>query len=286
MEHFDFIILGSGPAGQRAAIQAAKLGRTVAVIEKNTVIGGACVHTATIPSKTLREAVLYLSGWRQRGFYGRSYRVKERISASDLVQRLDITVRHEVEVLQHKLYRNMVRSIPGEARFLDPHRLAVLMYDGNGIELSADKILVATGTTPAQPPGIPFDGTHVFDSDQILGIKQLPRTLVVVGAGVIGVEYASIFSALDIEVTLVDSRPALLEFLDREIVDEFLHHLRDRGMNIRLGEKVHSIAPHEGGRVKVRLASGREVRAETVLVTAGRQGATATLGLEHAGIAA
>lgn len=126
----------------------------------------------------------------------------------------------------------------------------------------------------------------MFDSDQILGIKQLPRTLVVVGAGVIGVEYASIFSALDIEVTLVDSRPALLEFLDREIVDEFLHHLRDRGMNIRLGEKVHSIAPPEGGRVKVRLASGREVRAETVLVTAGRQGATATLGLEHAGIAA
>ncbi|MGE0383921.1 MAG: Si-specific NAD(P)(+) transhydrogenase [Gammaproteobacteria bacterium] len=283
-ERFDYLVIGSGPAGQRAAIQAAKLGLTVGLVERNTTIGGACLHTGTVPSKTLREAVLYLTGWRQRGFYGRSYRVKERITAEDLMQRLDMTVRHEIEVLQHKLYRNRVQSIPGAARFLDPHCVHVTMYDGSEREYRAGKFLIATGTVPSHPPGIPFDGERVLDSDSILNLKVLPRSMVVVGAGVIGVEYASIFNALDIEVTLVDSRTGLLDFLDREIVDELVHHLRDRGMNVRLGEKVQAIESDGTGPIRVRLGSGRQVRADIALVTAGRQGATADLGLDAAGL--
>ncbi len=285
MEHLDLLVLGSGPAGQRAAIQAAKLGRNVGLVERNTAIGGACLHTGTIPSKTLREAVLYLTGWRQRGFYGRSYRLKERITAGDLVQRLDITIRHEIEILQHKLYRNRVASIVGEGRFIDPTHVRVRMYDDSERDYCAGRIVISTGTTPAHPPGIPFDGERVLDSDQILHLKQLPRSLVVVGAGVIGVEYASIFNALDIEVTLIDTRPTMLDFLDREITDEFTHHLRDRGMNIRLGEKVLSI-DNSGPTVKVQLESGKQVRSEMALVTAGRQGATANLDLAAAGLTA
>src|SRR3990172_6506175 len=241
MEKFDLIAIGSGPAGQRAPIQAAKLGKAVAIIEKHTIIGGACLHVGTIPSKTLREAVLYLTGWRQRGFYGRSYRVKQRISAEDLVQRLEITIRHEVEVIQHKLARNGVTSLVGSATFLDPHTLRVEHPDGSAKDYAANTIVIATGTVPAHPPHIPFNGNGILDSDDILQLKQLPRTMVVVGAGVIGVEYASIFSALDIEVTLIDGRPTMLDFLDREIIDEFVHHLRDRGVNIRMGDKVENI---------------------------------------------
>lgn len=285
MEKFDFIAIGSGPAGQRGTIQAAKLGKSVAVVEQRTAIGGQCLHLGTIPSKTLREAVLYLTGWRQRGFYGRSYRVKQRITAEDLMQRLDITIRHEIEVLQHKLFRNGVTLLVGGASFLDPKTLRVEHPDGSVKDYEAEVFLIAAGTVPTRPPHIPFNGRNIVDSDDILCIKQLPRSMAVVGAGVVGVEYASIFSALDIEVTLIDGRPEMLDFLDREIVDEFIHHLRDRNVSIRLGDKVEAIEDL-GGQVRLQLASGKQVRAEMVLFTAGREGATAALRIEKAGLAA
>lgn len=286
MDKYDFVVIGSGPAGQRAAIQAAKLGRTVALVERSFSIGGACVHTGTIPSKTLREAVLYLSGWRQRGFYGRSYRVKERITAEDLTQRLDITIRHEIEVLMHKLHRNFVDTIAGRATFETPHRLRIDFGEDESRVIEAEKILISTGSRPAMPPNVPGDVPNIVDSDNILNITNLPRTLVVVGAGVIGVEYASILSALDIDVTLVDGRMEVLGFLDREIVDEFTHHLRDRGVKLRLGETVESVEALGDDKLVVHLASGKRVRANMALFAAGRQSNTDQLGLEQAGLVA
>lgn len=284
MDKYDFVVIGSGPAGQRAAIQAAKLGRSVALIERSFNIGGACVHTGTIPSKTLREAVLYLTGFRQRGFYGRSYRVKERITAADLMQRLDITIRHEIEVLMHKLHRNFVDTIAGEATFESPNQLRVQINDDEVRSIQADRILIATGSRPVQPPNVPFDQPNIVDSDNILTITDLPRTLVVVGAGVIGMEYASILSALDIDVTVVDGRTEVLGFLDREIVDEFTHHLRDRGVNLRLGETVEAVDVVDDNNLVVKLASGKRVRCNMALFASGRQSNTDQLALDRAGL--
>jgi NAD(P) transhydrogenase len=284
MNKYEFVVIGSGPAGQRAAIQAAKLGHSVALVERSFNIGGNCVHTGTIPSKTLREAVLYLTGWRQRGFYGRSYRVKERITAEDLTQRLDITIRHEIEVLMHKLHRNFVDTIAGHATFEGPHCLRVETGQDESRLIEADKILIATGSRPLRPANVPFDHPNVLDSDNILRIQTLPRTLVVVGAGVIGVEYASILSALDIEVTVIDGRNEVLGFLDREIVDEFTHHLRDRGVSLRLGETVQSVEIQDDTHLVVHLASGKRVRANMALFASGRESNTDRLRLENAGL--
>lgn len=284
MKKYDFVVIGSGPAGQRAAIQAAKLGHSVALVERSFSIGGACVHTGTIPSKTLREAVLYLTGFRQRGFYGRSYRVKERITAEDLMQRLDITIRHEIEVLMHKLHRNGVDTVAGEARFESPTVLHVQLNEDDLTRIEADKILIATGSRPARPADIAFDHPNIVDSDTILDIDDLPRTLVVIGAGVIGVEYASILSALDIEVTVVDGRKDILGFLDTEIVDEFTHHLRDRGVKLRLGETVKSVEVVDDKNLIVHLESGKRVRCNMALFASGRQSNTDALGLPQAGL--
>ncbi len=284
MEKYDFVVIGSGPAGQRAAIQAAKLGRSVLLVEEHFLIGGACVHTGTIPSKTLREAVLYLSGWRQRGFYGRSYRVKERVTVDDLVQRLDITVRHEIEMQQHKMHRNYVTTQGGRATFEDPHHIRIERPAGETEIVEAERILIATGSRPARPPNISFDAANVVDSDHLLKMGSLPRNLVVVGAGVIGMEYASMLNALDIDVTVVDGRTEILGFLDREIVDEFVHHLRDRGVSLRLGETVDSVEQIDRGRVAVHLASGKRIRADMVLFASGRISNTDGLQIENAGI--
>lgn len=286
MDKYDFVVIGSGPAGHRAAIQAAKLGRSVLLIEKYSRVGGACVHTGTIPSKTLREAVLYLSGWRQRGFYGRSYRVKERITAADLIQRLDITIRHEMEVLQHKLHRNYVATKVGIASFEDPHRIRIELDDGECEFVEAGAVLIATGSRPARPENVSFDAVNVVDSDHILQMQTLPRNLVVVGAGVIGMEYASMLNALDIDVTVVDGRTEILGFLDREIVDEFVHHLRDRGVKLRLGETVDAIEEVDSHNVVVHLESGKRIKADMVLFAAGRLSNTEQLRVENAGIAA
>ncbi len=283
MKQYDLAVIGSGPAGQRAAVQAAKLGKKTVIIDKNLVIGGVSLHSGTIPSKTLREAVLYLSGWRQRGFYGRSYRVKENITAEDLTQRLNMTIRQQVEVLQHQLYRNRVDVLAGTAKFVDSNTLLLTTEADEVSRISADKFLIATGTTPAHPDHIPFDGKTIIDSDHILEVDNLPRSLIVVGAGVIGAEYASIFNALDIQTTLLDGRDSMMDFMDKEIIDEFIYNLRDRDVNVRLGEEVTEIES-VNGKARVKMASGKQVVADLALFAAGRQGCTQHLGLEAVGL--
>ncbi|UCF91750.1 MAG: Si-specific NAD(P)(+) transhydrogenase [Desulfobacterales bacterium] len=285
MKQYDLLVIGSGPAGQKAAVQAAKFGKSVAVVERRAVIGGVAVHTGTIPSKTLREAVLYLTGWNQRGLCGNGYRLKPKVTIDDLMQRLHITLKHEIEVMQDQLARNDVEVIQGIASFTAAHRLQVKSADGEISEVEAHKILIATGTQPQRPEEIPFDNATIIDSDGIVNLKTLPKTMIIVGAGVIGVEYASIFSVLDIELTLIDGRDTLLEFLDREIVDEFIHCMRQRGITLRLGEKVVGIEKDANGRVITTLESGKRRRAELVMFAAGRVGTTAELQLDNAGIA-
>jgi NAD(P) transhydrogenase len=279
----DLIVIGSGPSGRRAAIQAAKLGRSVLVVEKGRRVGGVSVHTGTIPSKTLRETVLNLTGWRERGFYGRAYRVKKDLQANDLSARLRMTLDHEVDVLEHQFARNGVHTITGTGRFLDPHQLEVTGDDGDSRVCAADKFLIAVGTRPHRPADVPFNGTSVLDSDEIVDIARLPRSLTVIGAGVIGVEYATIFSALDVAVSLVEPRPTFLDFIDHELIEDFLHQLRDRGMTIRFGSKVGGIAFENGWPITY-LESGRRVRSEMLLYAAGRVGATDTLNLDACGL--
>jgi len=285
MEHHDLIVIGSGPAGRRAAVQAAKLGRSVLVIEGRRRVGGVSVHTGTIPSKTLRETALNLSGWRERGFYGSSYRVKEVICGDDLGMRLGKTLEHEVDVLEHQFQRNNVRTLAGMARFTDPHSLLVTQADGSEIAVSADKVLIAVGTEPFRPADVPFDDDHVLDSDAIIQTPRVPRSLVVIGAGVIGIEYATIFSALDVPVTLVEPRDTFLDFIDREIIAEFVHMLRDRGMTIRLGCAVDRIEHGPDGWPVTHLKDGRALRSDMVLYAAGRKGATDALDLDKCGLA-
>ncbi len=286
MDIYDLVVIGSGPAGRRAAVQAAKLGRSVLVVENRLRVGGVSVHTGTIPSKTLRETVLNLSGWRERGFYGRAYRVKKDIDGDDLGARLNMTLVHEIEVLEHQFQRNGIRTLAGTARFIDPHHLTVACAEGDERTVEFVRVLIAVGTTPYRPASIPFDGVHVLDSDDVIATPRVPRSLTVIGAGVIGIEYATIFSALDVPVTLIEPRGAFLEFVDHEIIEDFVHQLRDRGMTIRLGTSVASVElDGQGWPVSV-LEDGRRIRSEMLLYTAGRVGATAGLGLEALGLTA
>ncbi|MEY9583386.1 pyruvate/2-oxoglutarate dehydrogenase complex dihydrolipoamide dehydrogenase (E3) component [Sinorhizobium fredii] len=258
MNQFDLIVVGSGPAGRRGAIQAAKLGKKVLVIEQGKRVGGVSVHTGTIPSKTLRETALNLSGWRERGFYGRSYRVKQEISAEDLRQRLIITLNHEVEVLEHQFARNRVQHIRGKASFVDPTTLEVIKDDGESVHVSGTSVLLAVGTKPFRPDYIPFDGKTVLDSDELLEIGGLPRSLVVIGAGVVGIEYATIFSALDTQVTVIDPKATMLDFIDKEIVEDFTYQLRDRNMKLNLGQKAEKVERLDDGKVMLTLDNGRK----------------------------
>ncbi len=283
MYDYDMIVIGSGPAGRRAAVQAAKFGKSVLVVDKGRRIGGVSVHTGTIPSKTLRETVLNLTGWRERGFYGRAYRVKKDLGADDLMSRLSKTLDHEVDVLEHQFARNGVQIVAGSARFVDQHTIEVTGPANERSMVTAAKVFIGVGTRPYRPPHVPFDGQSIFDSDEILDLARLPRSLTVVGAGVIGVEYATIFSALDVPVTLVEARPTILDFIDRELIEEFIHDLRDRGMTIRLGQAVEGIACVEG-RPVVTLAGGRQIRSDMLLYAAGRIGAVHSLGLDAIGL--
>ncbi len=283
MTPYDFIVIGSGPAGKRGAVQAAKLGKSVLVVEKGRRIGGVSVHTGTIPSKTLRETVLNLTGWRERGFYGRAYRVKQDIEAKDLMSRLLMTLNHEVDVLEHQFARNSVKTLFGTARFVDTHHVEVTTATGEVSVHEGARFLIAVGTNPYRPADIPFNGTNVLDSDELIEMERLPRSMAVVGAGVIGVEYATIFSALDVNVTLIEPRTSFLDFIDHELIEDFTHQLRDRGVNIRLGSKIETITFQNGAPVTT-LASGRQIRTEMLLFAGGRKGATAALGLETCGL--
>ncbi|MFN3320704.1 Si-specific NAD(P)(+) transhydrogenase [Rhizobium sp. TH135] len=285
MNQYDFVVIGSGPAGRRAAIQAAKLEKKVLVIEKGTRVGGVSVHTGTIPSKTLRETALNLTGWRERGFYGRSYRVKQEINADDLRRRLLITLDHEVEVLEHQFSRNRVQQMRGTARFIDAQTIEVTKEDGEVLHVQAKSVLLAVGTRPFKPSHIPFDGSSIIDSDEILEIKELPRSMIVIGAGVIGIEYATIFSALDTAVTVVEPRDTMLDFIDKEIVEDFTYQLRDRNMKLIFGQTVEGVEKVDG-KCRVTLKNGRVLTAEMVLFAAGRVGAVDSLNLEAAGLEA
>lgn len=286
MEHYEIIVIGSGPAGRRAAIQAAKLGKSVLVVENRLRVGGVSVHTGTIPSKTLRETVLNLSGWRERGFYGLAYRVKKDIEGKDLGARLRMTLDHEIDVLEHQFARNGVKVAAGKARFVDAHTIAIRNGGENDLTVTADNVVIAVGTAPYRPPHIPFNDSSVFDSDNVAAEPRVPKSLTVVGAGVIGLEYATIFSAMDVPVTLVEPREQFLEFIDREIIEEFVHELRKRGMQLRLGVKVDAVEIDSAGWTVSTLSDGRRIRTEMLLYAAGRVGATAGLGLEACGLAA
>ncbi len=286
METYDLLVIGSGPGGQRAAIQAAKLGKRAAVIERREIVGGVTAHTGTIPSKTLREAVLYLCGWREKGIYGRSHQVKANITAEDLLNRLHMTVRQEIEVIQHQLSRNGVRVISGLASFEDPHTVRVTHASGQATDYCAEAIVIATGTVPHRPANIPFDDETIIDSDGLLQIRKIPRSMVVIGAGVIGVEYATIFSALDARITLVDTRNTILDFVDADIVDEFRHDLQSRGIQLRLGEEVDRVEKRDDGTVMTWLKSGKKIHSDLLMVASGRLGATSDLKLERAGLEA
>ncbi|MDV4157007.1 MULTISPECIES: Si-specific NAD(P)(+) transhydrogenase [Rhizobium] len=286
MLQYDLVVVGSGPAGRRGAIQAAKLGKKVLVIEQGKRVGGVSVHTGTIPSKTLRETALNLSGWRERGFYGRSYRVKEEISADDLRRRLLITLNHEVEVLEHQFARNRVQHIRGKASFIDASTLQVIKDDGETTQVTAASVLLAVGTKPFRPDYMPFDGKTVLDSDELLDIQDLPRSMVVIGAGVIGIEYATIFSALDTAVTVIDPKATMLDFIDKEIIEDFTYQLRDRNMKLLLGQKADKVERLENGKVELTLDSGRRLTTDMVLFAAGRMGATDALNLQAIGLEA
>ncbi len=287
---YDLLVIGSGPAGQRAAIQGAKLNKSVAIVERKAVVGGCSVNLGTIPSKTLREAVLDLSGYRSREFYGASYTVKQHITVQDLLSRTSKVIQNELDVIRHQLMRNDVDLLAAAASFAGPDRVRLDYVDGSASRLvKARKIVIAAGTETTRDPHIPFDGTQIFTSDDILQLDRLPRTLAVVGAGVIGCEYASIFAALGIRVTLVDKRDRLLPFIDTEIADALCHHLRENRVTLRLNESVSNLEvvdDDQGARVRLHLDSGKTIHTEKALYSVGRTGATAGLNLAGAGLAA
>ncbi len=286
MRDFDLLCIGSGPAGQRAAIQAAKLGKRVAVVEKHRCLGGACIDTGTIPSKTFREAVLYFTG-DSRFARRRANRLEVRPTAEELLDQVQEVVGREAEVVEDQLRRNDVVLLHGEASFIDPHTVFVQSADSCRA-VSSEMILVAAGTAPAPPPGVPADGEVIITSDGVVQLKRLPRTMAVVGGGVIGIEYASMFAALRVEVTLVEKRERPLEFLDSEIVDELIHQMRNRDVTFRLGEAVESLEISEGPprRSAIRLESGKRIVSDLALFSVGRIGATDQLNLPAAGLKA
>ena len=284
---FDLVVIGTGPAGQKGAIAAAKLGKRVAVIDRREMIGGVCLHTGTIPSKTLREAILYLTGFRERSFYGLDYSVRKEITVPDLSFRVQKVMAKEMEVVRAQLGRNHIATFHGAARFLDPHTLKIQSESEADVSrVSGEKVLIACGTRPAHHSGIPLDGGRIIDSDQLLKGQTLPRDLIIVGAGVIGLEYASMVSALNIKVTVIEARPTMLDFVDREMIEALMYFMRQRGAMFRLGEKVVSVGYDEKGRVVACLESGKEVHGDALLYTVGRQTNADLLNLPAAGLTA
>lgn len=283
MSQYDLVVIGSGPAGQRAAIQGAKSGKRVALIERREVIGGVCINTGTIPSKTMREAVLHLSGYNYQNIYGVSYRVKEKITMADLAFRVQHVIKTEIDVTQAQLSRNGIEVLTGVAGFKSPNSIQVASSRG-AVEITADKIVIGTGTKPASSPKVPINARTIINSDQILEMPSIPRTLIVVGGGVIGVEYTCMFATLGVRVTLIEKRPRLLEFADQEIVEALSYHLRDHRVTMRLNEEVQSVEESDSGSggVVAYLESNKKVSGDSLLYAVGRQGNVDELNLEAA----
>jgi len=282
---YDLVVIGSGPAGQRAAVAAAKMGKRVAVVEARSVVGGVCINTGTIPSKTMREAVLHLSGYNYRNVYGINYRVKEKISMADLAFRVQAVIKTEVDVTEAQLSRNGIDVVHGIASFIDPNHVRV---EGPQAEatLEATRIIIAVGTKPASSDKVPVNGKSIINSDQILGLDALPKTLIVVGGGVIGVEYTCMFAVLGVRVTLIEKRPRLLEFADQEIIETLSYHLRDSRVTMRMGEEVESVEEPTPGTVVANLESKKKVSGDALLYAVGRQGNVDDLNLAAAGVEA
>ncbi len=285
MQSYDLIVIGSGPAGQRAAIQGAKCGKRVALVEKRAVIGGTCINTGTIPSKTMREAVLHLSGFHYQQLYGVNYRVKEKITMADLAFRVQHVIKSEIDVTQAQLSRNGIEVLVGTASFVDATHVRIHDSHGQQSEYEAQVIIVATGTRPASSPKVPFNNRNIINSDQILGMPDMPKTMIVVGGGVIGVEYTCMFATLGVRVILVEKRPRLLEFADTEMVEALTYHLRDHRVTLRLNEEVESVEETPEGAVVANLESKKKISGDALLFAVGRQGNTDELNLSAAGIA-
>ncbi|PYS99753.1 MAG: Si-specific NAD(P)(+) transhydrogenase [Acidobacteria bacterium] len=286
MQKYEMIVIGSGPAGQRAAIQGAKLGKRVALVERREVVGGACINTGTIPSKSMREAVMHLSGYQYQSIYGMNYRVKENITIADLSFRVQHVVKTEIDVTQAQLSRNGVDVVYGAASFKDPTHIQVNSARGQSDEYEADIIVIATGTRPAESPNVPINNKTIINSDQIFSLAELPKTLIVVGGGVIGVEYASMFAALGVRVVLIEKMPKLLGFADQEIVEALCYHLRDNRVTLRLNEEVASVEETADGSVVANLKSNKKVSGDALLYAVGRQGNVDDLNLAAAGLEA
>jgi NAD(P) transhydrogenase len=280
---YDLLVIGCGPAGQRAAVQAAKVRARVGIIDSREVVGGVCVNAGTIPSKSFKEAVIYLSGFRQRNMYGAGYRVKTEITMGDLTFRCNRVMQTEIDVIRSQLARNRVEVISGHARFIDPHTLEVSSVDGV-VSKTADKFVIAAGAQPFKPDNVEFNGTSIFNSDDILKMVELPRELTVVGGGVIGTEYASMFAALGVSVTIIDQRKRLLGFIDEEIIECLQYQMRSLGVTLRLGEEVKSCESRSDGQVVTYLKSGKIIVSDCVLYSAGRRSSTENLGLERIGV--
>ena len=283
MESFDLIVIGSGPAGEKGAAQAAYFGKRVALVERGPNLGGAGVNTGTVPSKTLRESALYFSGLRQRGLYGIDYSLREGLTVQGFMHRKDAVVSAERLKIASNLAAHKIELVSGVAQFEDAHTIQVADSRGATRELRGQAILIATGSTPFRPPEIPFDDKTVFDSDSILSMDRLPKSMIVVGGGVIGCEYASVFTAMGVEVTLVDGRERLLPFLDSEISELLRARLASLGLKILFQERAKGTERVAGG-VRMTLASGKVLQAETALLAAGRRGAVAGMHLEKAGL--
>src|SRR5450631_4522908 len=285
MAQYDLIVIGSGPAGQRAAIQGAKSGKRVALIERREVVGGTCINSGTIPSKTMREAVLHLSGFEYQGIYGVSYRVKEKITMADLGFRVQHVIKTETDITQAQLSRNGIEVIYGTARFIDATHVRVENTRGVS-DYEAGTIIIGTGTKPSVSPKVPLNGRTIINSDQILQIPEIPKILIVVGGGVIGVEYTCMFAALGVRVTLIEKRPRLLEFADAEIIEALSYHLRDHRVTMRLNEGVVSVEEMPDGGVVANLESNKRIVGDALLYAVGRQGNVDELNLPAAGIEA
>ena len=285
MTPYDLIVIGSGPAGQRAAIYAAKLGKKVALVEMREVVGGTSINTGTIPSKTMREAVLHLSGYNYRSIYGMNYRVKEKITMADLAFRVQHVIKTEIDVTEAQLARNNIEMLVGVASFDDPTHVRVTNTRGANV-YETTNVLIATGTKPAHSPKVPINGHTIVNSDLIMDLVNLPKTLIVVGGGVIGVEYTCMFAALGVRVTLVERRPRLLEFADQEIIEALSYHLRDARVTMRLNEEVESVEELADGTVVANLESKKKISGDALLYAVGRQGNVDELNLANAGIEA
>jgi NAD(P) transhydrogenase len=283
MQPYDLIVIGSGPGGQRAAIQGAKAGKRVAIIEKQTSVGGVCINTGTIPSKTMREAVLHLSNFYDKNFFGTNHKTEENITMADLNFRVHHVIENEINVIQDQLKRNGVELIHGIGGFADPHHIRV-ESSGGYTEFESEYVVLATGTKPAVSPKVLINGRNIINSDQILNMPQIPKTLIVVGGGVIGVEYACMFVTLGVRVILVEKRPRLLEFADGEMVEALMYHMRDQRATLRLNEEVEGVEEMPDGKVAANLVSKKKIIGDALLYAVGRQGNVDGLNLAAAGV--